>query len=79
MYVCLAVIKHVCVCRSHHVSHMPMAHDIEKPQCVLCYAVLSAESMKPLKLKRHLETKHPEHVKKDLDFFKGHSHNGGPI
>jgi hypothetical protein len=43
---------------------------IEKPQCVLCNAVLSAESMKPSKLKRHLETKHSEHVTKDLDFFK---------
>ena len=54
-----------------------MADDIEKPQRVLCHAVLSA--MKPLKLKRHLETKHPEHAKKDLDFFKRHSHNGGLI
>ena len=45
---------------------------IEKPQCVLCHAVLSAESMKPSKLKRHLETKHPEHENKDLDFFKRH-------
>ena len=44
----------------------------EKPQCVLCHAVLSAESMKPSKLKRHLETKHPEHAKKDVDFFKRH-------
>jgi hypothetical protein len=43
---------------------------LEKPQCVLCNAVLSAESMKPSKLKRHLETKHSEHVTKDLDFFK---------
>ncbi|XP_031336653.1 SCAN domain-containing protein 3-like [Photinus pyralis] len=48
---------------------------IEKPQCVLCNAVLSAESMKPSKLKRHLETKHPEHVTKDLDFFKRHESN----
>ena len=36
--------------------------DIEKSLCVLCYAVLSAESMKPSKFKRHLETKHPEHI-----------------
>ena len=45
---------------------------IEKPQCVMCHAVLSAESMKPSKLKRHLETKHPEHENKNLDFFKRH-------
>ncbi|XP_076339961.1 zinc finger BED domain-containing protein 5-like [Tachypleus tridentatus] len=49
-----------------------LANDgIEKPQCVLCHAVLSAESMKLSKLKRHLETKHPEHAK-GLDFFKRH-------
>ena len=28
--------------------------------------------MNPLKLKRHLETNHPEHAKKDFDFFKRH-------
>jgi hypothetical protein len=49
-----------------------ISNGIEKPQCVLCNAVLSAESMKPSKLKRHLETKHSGHVKKDLDFFKRH-------
>ena len=42
-----------------------------KPQCVLCNAVLSVESMKPSKLKRHLNTKHPEHVEKNLSFFEG--------
>lgn len=43
-----------------------------KPQCVLCNAVLSAESMKPSKLKRHLATKHAEHMTKDLEFFRRH-------
>ena len=42
----------------------------EKPQCVLCYIVLSNEAMKPSKLKRHLQQKHPEHVEKDLNFFE---------
>ncbi|KAG7167071.1 Zinc finger BED domain-containing protein 5-like 6, partial [Homarus americanus] len=45
---------------------------VEKPQCVLCDVVLSAESMKPSELKRHLETKHLEHAEKDLEFFKLH-------
>ena len=36
----------------------------------LYHAVLSAESMKPSKPKRHLETKHPEHTMKDLELFK---------
>ena len=41
-----------------------------KPQCVLCNAVLSVEAMKPSKPKRHLNAKHPEHVK-NLSFFEG--------
>ncbi|KAL1448445.1 hypothetical protein WDU94_012212 [Cyamophila willieti] len=32
-----------------------------KPQCVICYESLSNECMKPAKLRRHLETKHPEY------------------
>ena len=42
-----------------------------KPQCVLCNAVLSVEAIKPSKLKRRLNTKHPEHVEKNLSFFEG--------
>ena len=45
-------------------------HGAEKPQCVLCYKVLSNESLKKNKLKRHLETKHPQHVKKNRIFFQ---------
>ena len=44
----------------------------EKPQCILCNAVLSTEPMTPSKLKRHLETKHSEHTKKELEFFRCH-------
>ena len=40
-----------------------------KPLTIL---VLSAKSIKPSKLKRHLETKHPNHVSKDLKFFRCH-------
>lgn len=42
----------------------------ERPQCVLCLNILAMDSMKPSKLKRHLETQHPEHVGKSLEFFK---------
>lgn len=49
-----------------------VSNGIEKPQCVLCNVVLSAESMKPSKLKRHLETKHSNHISKDLEFFQRH-------
>ena len=41
-----------------------------KPQRVLCNAVLSVEAMKHSKLKRHLNTKHPERVEKNLSFFE---------
>ena len=48
------------------------SNGIEKPQCILCSVVLSAESMKPSKLKHHLETKHSQHAKKDVAFFQHH-------
>ena len=45
---------------------------IEKPQWVICNGVLSAESMKPNKLKRHFDTKHQNFSNKDvgLQYFK---------
>ncbi|XP_029634925.1 zinc finger BED domain-containing protein 5-like [Octopus sinensis] len=46
------------------------AGGVEKPQCVLCFEVLAASSLKPSKLKRHLETKHPSAVNKDEQFFR---------
>ena len=42
----------------------------QRPQCVLCAEVLANDSMKPCKLKRHLDTKHPEFKEKPVDFFK---------
>lgn len=42
----------------------------EKPQCVLCSEVLASTSLKPSKLRRHFETKHPSAINKDVDFFK---------
>lgn len=35
-------------------------NDEERLQCVICLSILAADSMKPNKLKRHLETKHPK-------------------
>ncbi|XP_048344945.1 protein ZBED8-like isoform X2 [Sphaerodactylus townsendi] len=43
---------------------------IEKPQCVVCGEVLSAESMKPNKLKRHFDSKHPSFAGKDTNYFR---------
>lgn len=42
----------------------------QKPQCVICSEVLANESMKPSKLKRHLETKHAAFKDKPVDFFQ---------
>jgi len=41
-----------------------------KPQCVVCYKVLSNECMKPAKLKRHLETKLASVKIKPVEFFQ---------
>jgi len=40
------------------------------PQCVICFETLSNECMKFSKLERHLSTKHPECVRKSLNFFE---------
>ena len=47
----------------------------EKPQCVLCHKVSASFSLKPCKLKRHLETHHPNSTNKGVDFFKCHGQN----
>src|SRR6218665_2971171 len=43
---------------------------IEKPQCVICNDVLSAESMKPNKLKCHFDTKHQNFSDKDYSILE---------
>ncbi|KAK1346479.1 hypothetical protein QTO34_000335 [Cnephaeus nilssonii] len=43
---------------------------IEKPQCVIYCEVLSAESMKPNKLKRHFDSKHLSFAGKDTNCFR---------
>ncbi|KAI6649866.1 Zinc finger BED domain-containing protein 5-like [Oopsacas minuta] len=42
---------------------------VQKPQCVICYEVLSNESMKHNKLQRHLSSKHPAYKDRDRSFF----------
>ena len=44
--------------------------EVEKPMCLLCPKVLAADSMKPGKLKRHLETTHSDYVDKPKEFFQ---------
>lgn len=45
-------------------------NNTEYPQCVICTEVLAHESMKPAKLKRHLETKHSTYTDKPIEFFR---------
>ena len=43
---------------------------VEYPKCVICQEILSNEGMKPSKLQRHLQQKHPTEAIKSIDFFK---------
>ncbi|XP_028672708.1 SCAN domain-containing protein 3-like [Erpetoichthys calabaricus] len=49
---------------------IPYKDNSDQPQCVICLNVLSNESLKPAKLKRHLVTKHNELKDNPVDFFK---------
>ena len=42
----------------------------ERPQSVVCLKALACDSLKLNKLRRHLETKHPEHKAKPVEFFR---------
>ena len=44
--------------------------DEERPVCILFLKTLAADSMRPNKLRRHLETLHPSHINKPLKFFQ---------
>ena len=48
---------------------------IVKPQCVICNEVLSNESFKDNKLKRHLQTKHSKLSDKNREFFERKEQN----
>lgn len=43
--------------------------DIDHPQCVICYEVLSNDAMRPSRLERHLSTKHTALKDKPKEFF----------
>lgn len=46
-----------------------------KPQCVICTTVLANDALKPAKLKRHLETIHPNLSDRPPEFFEGKLNN----
>ena len=45
-------------------------NSVVKPQCVICAKVLSRGSMKPSKLKGHLDACHSNLVGKEMNYFK---------
>jgi len=47
-----------------------ITNGLEKPTCLFCEKVLAMDSMRPVKLKRHMETKHSEYVGKPIEFFQ---------
>ncbi|KAI2646338.1 Zinc finger BED domain-containing protein 5 [Labeo rohita] len=65
-----------CKTRKYDISYLQLGFTVAGtdaeplPQCVICADLLANDSMKPCKLKRHLETKHPTLKDKPLDFFK---------
>jgi len=50
----------------------------ERPQCVVCLKILAADNMKPNTMRRRLETHHPDHVNKHLEFLKKKLENSSP-
>ena len=41
-----------------------------RPVCLICNESLASESMKPIKLKRHLTTRHASYAEKPLMYFE---------
>ncbi len=53
------------------------ADGIEKPQSRLCFKVLGNDSVRPSKLKDHLQAIHPHYAEKGPDFFRRHKSSLG--
>lgn len=49
--------------------------NVDHPQCVICYEVLSNDAMRPNRLLRHLSTKHASLKDKPKEFFAAKSKN----
>ena len=45
-------------------------YGVEKGQCVVCYHILSNESLRPSKLSNHLKKYHPELKNKSIKYFR---------
>ena len=62
-------------CRQYSKEYLQFGfiHVPNKPQiplCLICESTLVNDSMRPYKLKEHLENKHPSKIDKGLEYFK---------
>lgn len=62
-------------CRQYSVEYLSygfitLMQDDTIPLCLICKNTLTNDSMRPSKLLRHLETKHPDKRDKPLEYFK---------
>ncbi len=47
-----------------------IVNNIDFPQCVICSEVLAHENLKPGKMQRQLELKHPSFIENPIDYFR---------
>ena len=45
-------------------------YGVKKGLCIVCYLVLSNESLRPSKLSNHLKKNHPELKNKSIEYFR---------
>ncbi|XP_038637238.1 SCAN domain-containing protein 3-like [Scyliorhinus canicula] len=62
-------------CRQYSVDYLsygfiPSPHNATKPMCLICMDILSNDSMKPCKLKIHLETKRKGKKNQPVEYFR---------
>ena len=51
---------------------MHLSKGEERPQWLICYKVLTNDSLKPIKLKQHLHNAHQQLKDKNRSFFERH-------
>jgi len=61
--------KYMDSCLKFGFIQCPDTDQLPRPKCVICATVLGNEAMKPLRLIRHLNTKHSDLVNKPIEFF----------